>query len=371
MIRTSWTRPTSSRTNPVARCIARPLLYVSCLIVLLACTSTAEKQPGSGPRKDIVCFIYHRVGDGRYPTTNTSSKDFEAHLAYLAKNKFQVLNFSDAIDYLQSDAPAQKTAVITVDDGYASFFRNGLPLLKKYKMPATLFINTKTVGGGGDFMDWDQLKTAVASGIEIGNHTHSHDYFLNQSADTRYETFRQEIIQSQNIIEKHLVKKPVAFSYPYGEFDDKMKQIVKEAGFKAAAAQLSGVLYNGTDVFMCPRFPMAEAYSAPARFAEKAMMRALDVTTPSAPLPLPDKRPALTLTFNGGEIQAKRLQCFAQGSPCSCRITKQDTTGLVTVSVQASAAIAGRRRTLYTLTAPGKKGGWYWYSHLWINTKVK
>ncbi len=369
MIRTSWTRPTFSRINPVTSGIPGPLFYLSFFIVLLACTSTAEK-PGSGPRKDIVCFIYHRVGDGRYPTTNVSVKDFEAHLAYLAKNKFQVLNFSDAIDYLQSDAPPQKTAVITVDDGYASFFRHGLPLLKKYKMPATLFINTKTIGGG-DFMNWDQLKTALASGVEIGNHTHSHDYFLNHSADSRYETFRKEIMQSQDIIEKHLNKKPMVFSYPYGEFDDKMKQIVKDAGFKAAAAQLSGVLYNGTDVFMCPRFPMAEAYAAPARFAEKAVMRALDVTTPSPPMPLPDKRPALTLTFKGDEIQARRLQCFAQGSPCSCRITKQDTTGLITVSVQAGTDIAGRRRTLYTLTAPGKKGGWYWYSHLWINTKVK
>lgn len=370
MILTSWTRPTSSPTDPVALRRPRRLFCLPLLIVLLACTGTAEKQPGNGPRKDIVCFVYHRVGDSRYPTTNVSIKDFEAHLAYLAKNKFQVLNFSDAIDYLQSDAPPQKTAVITVDDGYTSFFHNGLPLLKKYDMPATLFINTKTVGGG-DYMDWEQLKTARASGVEIGNHTHSHDYFLNQSADSRYETFRQEIIQSQDMLSRHLGKKPVVFSYPYGEFDDRMKQIVKDAGFKAAAAQLSGVLYNGTDLFMCPRFPMAEAYSAPPRFAEKAAMRALEVTTPSAPQPLTDNRPALTLTFKGKDIQAKRLQCFAQGSPCSCRIIRQDTTGLVTVSLQAGAAIAGRRRTLYTLTAPGKKGGWYWYSHLWINTGVK
>jgi peptidoglycan/xylan/chitin deacetylase (PgdA/CDA1 family) len=371
MIHTSWTQPTFSRTNPAAVRITRPLFCLSFLIILLACTSTAEKQVARGPRKDIVCFIYHRVGDSRYPTTNVSAKDFEAHLAYLAKNKYQVVSFSEAIDYLQSDAPAQKTAVITIDDGYTSFFRNGLPLLKKYKMPATLFINTKTVGGGSDNMGWDEIKTAQASGVEIGNHTHSHDYFLNQSADSRYDTFRQEIIQSQDIIEKHLGQKPIVFSYPYGEFDGKMKQIVKDIGFKAAAAQLSGVLYNGTDLFMCPRFPMAEAYSAPAKFAEKAVMRALDVTTPSGPLPLPDKRPSLTLTFKGDDIQAKRMQCFAQGSPCSCRITKQDTTGLVTVSLQAGQTIASRRRTLYTLTVPGKTGGWYWYSHLWINTNVK
>jgi hypothetical protein len=82
--------------------------------------------------KEVVCFIYHRFGDSRYPSTNTSQKDFESHLTYLKKNNFQMLTFSAAIDYLRSDAPVRKTAVITIDDGYKSFFRNGFPLLKKF-----------------------------------------------------------------------------------------------------------------------------------------------------------------------------------------------------------------------------------------------
>jgi peptidoglycan/xylan/chitin deacetylase (PgdA/CDA1 family) len=49
---------------------------------------------------------------------------------------------------------------------------------KKYDIPATLFINTKTVGGG-DYMTWGELKDVVKHDIEIGNHTHSHAYFLN------------------------------------------------------------------------------------------------------------------------------------------------------------------------------------------------
>src|SRR5687767_10925995 len=177
------------------------------LLVLLSCTgktqSTNEKNttyPDNG--KEIVCFVYHRVGDPRYPTTNVSVKDFDAHLAWLVKNKFQVLTFSDALAYLRSGEPARTTAVITIDDAYKSFFVRGFPLLKKYGLPATLFMNTKTVGGG-DYMNWSELATAAKSNIEIGNHTHSHDYFLNEKAATRYKTFKEEIELSQSLISKN------------------------------------------------------------------------------------------------------------------------------------------------------------------------
>src|SRR5690349_13564050 len=92
------------------------------LSVLFVCLSfsckpqASENKTNVSSKKDVICFVYHRVGDSRYPTTNVSVKDFEAHLAYLSKNNFKVVTFSDAISYLQSDQPAQKIAVITIDD---------------------------------------------------------------------------------------------------------------------------------------------------------------------------------------------------------------------------------------------------------------
>jgi peptidoglycan/xylan/chitin deacetylase (PgdA/CDA1 family) len=319
--------------------------------------------------KEVVCFIYHRFGDSRYPTTNTPVKDFEAHLAYLASNNFQVLTFSEAIDYLQSDKPARKTAVITVDDAYKTFYDRGLPLLKKYSMPATLFINTKTVGGG-DYMSWAQLEEAVKNKVEVGNHTHSHDFFLNEAVATRYKTFKDEIELSQSIIEEKLGSKPIVFSYPYGEFDSKMKDIVKESGFKAATAQNSGVMYAGMDLFQCPRFPMSEAYSEKSKFVEKAKMKALRVVN-SKPdnfiLPA-DNPPVLTLTFDGTDLRIDQLQCFVQGGECSLKtIDKQK----ITVTLQATKRIGKKRRTLYTITVPDKQGIWHWYSHVWINAAVE
>ncbi|GAA5031562.1 polysaccharide deacetylase [Marivirga lumbricoides] len=352
------------------------LVFLSSFLALfIACSSKAEKQQADkepiATNKEVVSFVYHRFGDSRYPSTNISLADFEAHLNYLKENGYQVLTFSDAIDYLHSSKEAKKTAVITIDDGYQSFYENGLPLLLKYDFPATLFINTESIGGA-DYMDWKSIKSSENNGIEIGNHTHSHAYFLNMSSEERYKEFENEISKTQQLIEKNTGKAPETFAYPYGELDEKMVQIVSDAGFKAAAAQNSGVIYSGTDLMQCPRFPMSESYAALDKFVSKAKMKALPVINrnPSSFL-LTDEvlQPKLTLKVDSFPISLQQMQCFIQGTECHLE-TKNLPDGTVEITMSPQSAINQRRRTLYTLTVPDKDGKWYWFSQLWINPSI-
>lgn len=344
------------------------------LFLILSCQADTSDSPTDSVTKDngkeVVCFVYHRFGDSRYPSTNISLKDFEVHLSYLKTNNFQVLNLSDAIQYLKSNEAVRKTAVITIDDGYKSFVRNGLPLLKKYGMPATLFINTETIGGG-DYMDWNELQTAADNKIEIGNHTHSHAYFLNESETTRSVSLKKEIERSQSIIKEHLDITPKVFSYPYGEYDSAMKLLVAEIGFLCAVAQNSGVIYEGTDFFQCPRFPISESYASLDKFKEKANMQALKIMHKSpADSKMPTgKQPQLTLTFNPANLQLDQLQCFIQGSKCEMTFIEQDETK-ATITLKSTTKLTGRRRTLYTITVPDKNGKWHWYSHLWVEASI-
>jgi len=350
--------------------------YILLLILLCACSgksaeeeNVAAKSATINNNKEVVCFVYHRFGDDRYPSTNISLSTFEQHLQFLKENNYQVLSFADAIDYLKDKSPKVKTAVITIDDGYSSFYNNGLPLLKKYGFPATLFINTETVGAGS-YMSWEEIKIAQKTGIEIGNHTHSHPYFLNLSKAERYQVFREEVNRAQNLIEKNTNYKTVSFAYPYGEMDNKMIEIIKDMGFKAAAAQNSGVMYSGTDLYRCPRFPMAEAFADIEKFESKAQMHALHLIDEIPFSFLSEQRsPELTLTFKKDSLETEQLQCFVQGSSCKMDIkTKADT---VVVHIQSKTAINNRRRTLYTITAPDQNGQWHWFSHLWIYPKVR
>lgn len=163
---------------------------------------------------------------------------------------------------------------------------------------------------------------------------------------------------------------PKVFSFPYGELDMRMKEIVKQSGFIAAAAQNSGVLSESSDIFQCPRFPMSEAFSSKTMFIEKASMHSLRVLqSTSEDFTLGKQNPpVLTLTFDAADLDLKRLQCFVQGGECEVKTsqTKDDAT----LTIRSRTPLT-RRRTLYTLTIPDKKGRWHWYSHLWINTAVR
>lgn len=325
---------------------------------------------GFAQRKQAVCFIYHRFSDSRYPSTNTDAKTFETHLKWLKENKYEVLSFSKAIAYLKSSEPARKVAVLTIDDGYKSFYQNGLPLLKKYGMEATLFINSESVGGS-DYMNWEQLRDVSKSGIEIGNHTHAHTFFMNLPAEKRYDQFRDELRTCQQLIRENLGLTPTVFSYPYGEYDEKMKDIVKSEGFIGAGAQNSGVMSNESDLFLCPRFPMSESYATRDKFIEKAKMNALPVTKVSTTdhlLPA-QKKPMLVLTLDAKNLNTNGVQCFIQGS--NCHLTKKESDEERLVLELSPVTALTKRRTLYTITIPDKEGRWYWYSFLWINPAVK
>lgn len=316
--------------------------------------------------RQVVGFIYHRFGDDRYPSTNTPLADFSDHLAFLKNNGYKVMNFTEAVHYLQQEGVYEKAAVITIDDGFKSFYESALPLLRQYGYPSTLFINTGSIGGR-DYMSWKNIKESIEAGVEIGNHSHSHGYFLNVGEQNRIDTFRAELRIAQQLIEENLGVIPKVFAYPYGEFSPEMAAAVEKEGFIAAAAQNSGVMYSKGDFFAFPRFPMSTAYSSSEKFADKARMKALEVAhiKPESFLISSDiSQPQLRLTFLKENLYLDDLQCFIQGGE-SVMETKENGD-FIEVTVSPKTPLKARR-TLYTLTIKDTSNTWHWYSHLWIN----
>lgn len=317
-------------------------------------------------QKEVVAFIYHRFGDNKYPSTNVSIADFESHLNYLKSSGFKVLSFGQAVDYITDPGIPfhAKVACITIDDAFKSFYNNGYPILKKYGFTASLFVNSETIGGGS-FMSWDEIKTVAAGGIEIGNHTHSHDYYLNTAVDQRYIKFTEEVKKCQEIIKQQANVTPEVFAYPFGEFDQQMKHIVKTMGFKGAAAQFSGVMYDH-DLFAVPRFPMTGSTANLQSFREKSTMKALRIISKS-----PDSSffgeqnpPSLTLIADTANVDLSRMSCFISKD---CQSIVNGNTIKITAKTRLTS-----RRTNYTITAPAKTGsGWYWYTHQWVMPEIK
>lgn len=324
-----------------------------------------ERQHITGDRS-AVCFVYHRFGDSKYPSTNVSLADFRAHLQYLKKQEFTVMTLSDAVKYLETGDQNKKVAVITVDDGYKTFMSGAMPLLREFNFPVTLFVNTETVGSSS-YLDWEELRQLAKEGVEIGNHSHSHAYFVSLPEEERLETFKKDVDKAQKLLIEHLDIEPEVFAYPYGEFTLAMKEVLKDMKFLAATAQNSGVMHSSGDFFALPRYPMANAYASIDGFAEKAGMSPLIINneTPESVL-FAHNPPELEVSFKNEDIDVSRLQCFVQGGSCQLEVIQESP---LKVKIKANEPLK-RRRVLYTVTAPSDKGKWHWYSHLWVRPEV-
>ncbi len=315
---------------------------------------------------DIVCFVYHRFGDDRYPSTNIAIDTFKKQLAFLKNQDFTVWPLGKAVKKLKNGAEIpKKTAVITIDDAYKTFISGAVPLLKEYNYPATLFVNTQTIGGGS-FLNWDDLKRLKKQGIEIGNHSHAHAHFLDMKAAARIKRFKEDTRKAQKSFKAHLGEQPDLYAYPYGEYTPKMQEALKQMGFKAAAAQRSGVLHSGNDYFSIPRFPMGSSYATIKGFREKLGMGALKVTKqqPASPLITNNEMPELTFQILNEDVNPKSVQCFVDDTR-NCDLTVVNEAKKV-VKVKGTES-SETRRSKYTITAPSTEGDhWYWYSHLWV-----
>ncbi len=117
--------------------------------------------------------------------------------------------------------PAGKRAAIslTFDDARFSQIDRGLPILDEYGTKATFYVSINNLE-----KRLDAWKKAAANGHEIGNHTMTHPCsgnfpFARERALENYtlEEMRNELEQSNNIIERLLGVRPVSFAYPCGQ----------------------------------------------------------------------------------------------------------------------------------------------------------
>lgn len=142
-----------------------------------------------------------------------------------------------------------KPVILSFDDGYRDFYYDVFPLLKKYDAKAVAYIVPGFLDRPNNLTTW-QLKEISKSGlVEIGAHTMYHAYLkgLNE------KNAKFEVEQSKVQLEKLLGIKVVSFAYPYGAFDLKAAQIVKNDGFETAVSTVSGNDVNTNNLYFLYR----------------------------------------------------------------------------------------------------------------------
>jgi peptidoglycan/xylan/chitin deacetylase (PgdA/CDA1 family) len=256
----------------------------------------------------VLSLMYHRFNENKYPSTNIRMNIFDEQMQMIKDLDYEFYNpkiFEKEFDNKKN----KKKILITIDDGFQSFYQEAWPYLKKNNIPFILFVSTEPVGRNG-YMTWDQILEIENSEIGmIGHHSHTHEYLI----DMTNEDFINDIEKASKIFKEKLGYVPSIFSYPFGEYSKLMKDYII-GKFTLAFGQHSGVIDLNKDRYELPRFPINEKYGDLKRFKSVINYNPLEYRAI-----LPEEKkidnqtnpPELTVEFFKEQKNIKNITCYS------------------------------------------------------------
>lgn len=182
-------------------------------------------------RAKVVVLAYHRVSED--PTSLCVKLDaFNKQLSFLSRRRFRNLSLNEYLNRLSEGKKilVGKYVIITFDDGWSDNYITAFPILQKYGFVATIFLTVAYIGERKDYLSWDQVMEMKRAGFDFGSHTLTHPHLTK----IPIAKARQEIMESKELLESHLGEEIKTFCYPYGEYDQDIIEVVKEAGYQGA-----------------------------------------------------------------------------------------------------------------------------------------
>lgn len=193
----------------------------------------------------VAVLMYHYIykepnKPGQFAGNYTLDKDFEKQLKYLNENGYYYPSFKELRAYVDGRISLpEKSVVLTFDDGQEGFLSIGIPILEKYKVPATSFlIGTKGAA--------DKLKAYASPYVQYQSHSYDmhkaggnigHGGVISAMSTSEIEADLKKIA--------NILKNNEAFAYPYGDVTDDSKQAVKKAGIDCAFTTEFGKVHKG------------------------------------------------------------------------------------------------------------------------------
>lgn len=222
-----------------------------------------------GQQYVVPILMYHSIDPAASARNRLAitADTFDKQMHFLKSRHYNVITLEELVGLIKNkkQVPA-KTICISTDDGYRDNYTYAFPILKKYNLPATMFIIIDEVGRPqGDRLSWDEIKIMQDSGlITFGSHTLGPEPLINFKSEAQ---IKRQIFDSKKILEEKLGSKVELFSYPEGLFDSRIKQLVIDAGYSGAVATNPGKDYADDDVFLLKRLRISENSSNMLIFA--------------------------------------------------------------------------------------------------------
>lgn len=196
----------------------------------------------------ILC--YHAVEPGWPSAMAVDPELFEAHCSWLSRRK-TVLPLHEAVDRVDRRGRLPRgTTSLTFDDGFRSLFEHALPVLERYRLPATVFLVAETLAPGGKIVDWvddpppypmrtltlDQVQEMQSAGVRFESHSYSHADLTTQDFDECVRDLRE----SRELLGELLGHEVRLLAYPRGRHNEQVRIAAARAGYTHAVSLPEG-----------------------------------------------------------------------------------------------------------------------------------
>ncbi len=235
---------------------------------------------GPRPASRVGILTYHRVAphcEGvPAPSHNVEPVKFREQIAGLQQRGYTFRPLSALLEQpYTGEVFAERTAVVTFDDGFESVYTQAFPVLQELGVPFTLFVNTAYVGQSDPFPfdAWGcefsarvpsaayrplttlQCRTMLESGLmELGAHTHTHADFRSHP-----EFLRQDLTECARLLRSEFgIEKP-SFAFPFGSrkegfVSEELIAAARQTGVCCALSTECGPVDPTSDPFQWGRY---------------------------------------------------------------------------------------------------------------------
>ena len=191
---------------------------------------------------DVPILYYHQVLDGEL---------FERQMVGLLDAGYAPVPLARLVRALRGMASLPDRAlVITFDDGWESQVRVALPVLKKYRIPATFFVMPGFDDKEPGHLDRAGFRALVDAGMSVQSHTVNHADLPRLIAGDLGAAQAETVGSRAKLLE---FGGQDYFAYPYGAVNDAVESLVRASGYRAAVTTAIGRLHFPDELFRLKR----------------------------------------------------------------------------------------------------------------------
>jgi peptidoglycan/xylan/chitin deacetylase (PgdA/CDA1 family) len=208
-----------------------------------------------GKQSRVRVLTYHRFRRCHRDPFSVDLERFEEQMRWLSESNLAI-SLSDLKAFLVRGRRIRNGAVlVTIDDGYRDVLTGALPILRRYGIPAVIFVPTAEIGRtgtDGSRLSAEDLTAMHGMSIDIGSHSWQHRSLGRMSADEAW----LQMTRSKSDLEA-LVGAPVAaFAYPFGtlkDFTPASGRTLARAGYALGFTSQHGAIVPSADLLALPR----------------------------------------------------------------------------------------------------------------------